>query len=429
MRILGIETSCDETAIAVIEMSHSKRYGQAARIKILSNVVLSQISIHRKFGGVVPNLAKREHQRNLVPILLKTLKEAKLVELGIKNYELVDKDKDRNSKFQILNSILEREPELFARIREYVLLLKPPKIDAIAVTAGPGLEPALWAGVNFARALSFLWKKPVIPVNHLEGHIYTATLGEHPIQKRQFQLRLPKLPTLVLIVSGGHTELVMMKKFGSYSIIGETRDDAAGEAFDKVARLLGLGYPGGPQISALAEISRTNADNKRTDAEMAKNSPCRSASYKNPQQSAFRLPRPMINSNDFDFSFSGLKTAVLYLLQDLRKKYSLKDLRAPIAKEFQDAVVEVLVAKTIRAAKKYKAKTIVLGGGVAANKLLRETIVREIKRQLPQTSYQLPSIKLTGDNALMIALAGYFLKKKKTRRELYANAGLRLGIK
>ncbi|MBI2639748.1 MAG: tRNA (adenosine(37)-N6)-threonylcarbamoyltransferase complex transferase subunit TsaD [Candidatus Sungbacteria bacterium] len=400
MVILGIETSCDETAIAVIEIGDPKK---KPRIKILSNIILSQIPFHRKFGGVVPNLAKREHQRNLAPILIRALKEA---ELRNSKSEIRNPKQIQNSKLQVLNSILEREPELLERFKKDVVPIRPPQVDAIAVTTGPGLEPALWTGVNFARALSFLWKKPIIPVNHLEGHIYTVMLGNRPALKQMFQLQELKPPTLVLIASGGHTELILMRKPGLYSVIGETRDDAAGEAFDKVARLLGLGYPGGPEIAAQAAKIKIGSSKLKIS-----------------------LPRPMIKSPDFDFSFSGLKTAVRYLLQDLQKKHSLKNLRGPISKEFQDAVVEVLVAKTIRAAKKFKVKSVILGGGVAANKLLRETLEKEVKRQLPSTTLHLPATSLTGDNALMIALAAYFSKKEKHWSKLRAIANMRLDKK
>src|SRR3989338_5665024 len=197
MRILAIETSCDETAIAVLEGLGSRGKGQE-KFKVLSNIVLSQIKIHKPFGGVVPNLAKREHQKNLPIVLKRALKESGISRL---------------------------------------------KIDAIAVTHGPGLEPALWMGINFAQELAQNWKKPLITVNHLEGHIYASWLSE----------RIPEFPLLALIVSGGHTELVLMKKHLDYKILGETRDDATGEAFDKVARMLKLGYPGGPEISKMAE--------------------------------------------------------------------------------------------------------------------------------------------------------------------------------
>ena len=468
MKILAIETSCDETAISIAEFSSVR--GQlrtkkprtdadsGTRIKILSNIISSQVKLHAKFGGVVPNLAKREHQRNLVPILLHALKDASFLnyELGIKNNgKRTGGVNIHNSKFIILNSVLEREPELFARMVQKVLPLKPPPIDAIAVTYGPGLAPALWVGVNFAKALSYLWNKPLIPVNHMEGHLYSALLQinrGHPERgegtnygklKRSFGLRPQddtrnnwftitniKFPALALLVSGGHTELVLMRGHGKFKVIGETLDDAAGEAFDKVARLLGLPYPGGPAISALAETEIPNSKFQIPNKFKIQNSKFK-----------IKLPRPMINSKDYNFSFSGLRTAVLYLIQDLIKQYSLAKIRQPIAYEFQNAVVDVLVSKTICAAKEYKVKTVLLGGGVAANKLLRKRLTEELKRELQHSTFYLPQSSFTGDNALMVAIAAhyqwashaqkgraaYFGKNKKTAwKNIQADANLKL---
>src|SRR3989344_2099089 len=399
MRILGIETSCDESGVAVIEVSgsHTKPL-----VRVLANVVSSQVKLHAKFGGVVPNLAKREHQRNLVPILLTALKEA-----GLRNpnFEIRISKLIKNSKLQILNYTLEREPELLKQFTNKILPLAMPKIDAIAVTYGPGLAPALWVGVNFAKALSLIWNKPVIPVNHLEGHIYTNLLPVNwKIQNSGFRIQNFLFPALCLIVSGGHTELVFIKKYGSYKIIGETLDDAAGEAFDKVAKMLGLGYPGGPKISKLAESFKI-----------------KNLKFK------ISLPRPMIKSNDYKFSFSGLKTAVLYFLQFHTEFLKSKAGKAAVACEFQKAAVDVLVSKTIRAAKEYKVKTLMIGGGVAANKLLRERLASESKNKLLHTTFYLPPTNVTGDNALMIGIAAVFGKNKKTRRELRAEPNLRLG--
>ncbi len=409
MVILGIETSCDETAIAVIEMSDSRA---KPRVKVLSNIISSQAKLHAKFGGVVPHLAKREHQKNLVPILLQALRESQPLESRNKKHESRGRSgrEIQDSKFMILDSILEREPDLFARIVPKVLPLQPPDIDAIAVTVGPGLAPALWVGINFARALAYLWKKPLIPVNHLEGHILTNLLQEVGGRKDQearmknfkqltaYPLSPITFPALCLIVSGGHTELVLMSGYGRYRIIGETLDDAAGEAFDKVAKMMRLGFPGGPIISRLAE--RGNS-------------------------AAFEFPRPMIRSENFNFSFSGLKTAVLYTIRDLKKinQEKIKD----IAASFEQAVVDVLVAKTVRAARQYKAKTVMIGGGVAANKKLRAELGKALAAKYPSARYLVPRISLTGDNALMIALAGYFRRGKKTTwKNLQADANLRL---
>ena len=343
MKILAIETSCDETAIAVLDVNGST---SEPLFKVLSNQVLSQIKIHKKFGGVVPNLAMREHKKNLPVILAHALKESNL------------------------------SPSPLPLRRGGG---KGVGFDAIAVTNGPGLEPALWEGINFAKDLAKKWRVPLVPVNHLEGHIYASWLLRRPTSK---SVKSPKFPLLALIVSGGHTELVLMKKHLDYKILGETRDDAAGEAFDKVARMLGLGYPGGPLISKLAER------------------------WKTPGKGLF--PRPMINSPDFDFSFSGLKTAVLYYLRDNPRAN-----KAEVAYEFQQAVVDVLIKKTADALRKYKVKSLVVGGGVAANKLLRSSLSNRIAKSFPKISLHISPLWLTGDNASIIAVAAYFKAAKK----------------
>ena len=396
MKILAIETSCDETAIAIIEISGSHTQPE---FQVLSHLVSSQIELHAQFGGVVPNLAKREHERLLVPLLIKALKES-----GIWNRECGTRI--QNSKFsarggsasggQILNSILEREAELLTQVQKKIVPLPIPDIDAIAVTNGPGLAPALWAGINFAKALAFVWKKPIIPVNHMKGHLYSALLKRGK-NNGQFQIQHFKFPLIALLVSGGHTELVLMKKFGDYAIIGETLDDAAGEAFDKVARMMKLGYPGGPAIAVAAQKNTSSVRQ-------------------------FSLPRPMMSSKDYNFSFSGLKTAVLYALRDMPKG---KRVAAAMAKEFQDAVVDVLVAKTIRAVKEYHAKTLIVGGGVSANHLLREQLAKEVSR-LDNVRLFMPDRSLTGDNALMIAIAAYIDGKKKAPNLIGAEANMRL---
>ncbi|MBI2640832.1 MAG: tRNA (adenosine(37)-N6)-threonylcarbamoyltransferase complex transferase subunit TsaD [Candidatus Sungbacteria bacterium] len=423
MRILSIETSCDETAIAIAEFSGPQK---SPKIKILSNIVSSQVKLHAKFGGVVPNLAKREHQKNLPLVLLRALKEGRFSiskpQFLISNQIQKSLPGRQAGKVQKIEKILGREAELLKQFKKRIVPLAPPKLDAIAVTYGPGLAPALWAGVNFARALAYLWGTPLIPVNHMAGHLYSALLQASPRHSerseesnRSFGLRPQddrgqydivnvSFPALALLVSGGHTELVLMRGHGKFKILGETLDDAAGEAFDKVARILGLGYPGGPALSALAERSNQLlvTSNK------------------------IKLPRPMLNSKDYNFSFSGLKTAVLYLTRDLGLQKT-KKLRPLIAKEFQDAVVEVLVSKTIRAAKEYKAKTILLGGGVAANKLLRERLVDTLKKGMPLALCYLPLASLTGDNALMIAVTARFTGKKKALDKVGADANVKLG--
>jgi len=447
MKILAIETSCDETAIAIAEFSGPK---SRPRISILSNIVSSQIAIHKKFGGVVPNLARREHEKNLAPILITALKEAKFlnpksefrnpkqIQNSTPTPKGVGAPTESVGEFRKIEEILAREPELSKQFAKHILPLPKPEIDSIAVTYGPGLAPALWVGVNFARALAVLWEKPLIPINHMAGHFYSAFLQKNgvnskseyrnsksrfhrgsstesgQIQNSKFKIQSISFPALGLLVSGGHTELVYAKGHGKWKIIGETRDDAAGEAFDKVARILGLEYPGGPALSALAEreipISKSQFSNKFQILN---------------SKFQIKLPRPMINSDNFDFSFSGLKTAVLYLVRDLGEKRT-KKLRPLIAKEFQDAVVDVLVKKTIRAAKAFKAKTVLLGGGVAANRLLRKKLGDAIKKEIPKASYHLPVTNLAGDNALMIAIAAHFIGKKKAWNKVHADANLRL---
>lgn len=335
MIILSIETSCDETGIALIEAKNKN-------VKVLANLVSSQIETHRPFGGVVPHLAKREHQKNL-PILLNQI---------TKSYKL-----------------------------------KAMNCDFIAVTQGPGLSPCLWTGINFAQELAQKFNKPLLGINHLKGHIYINRLKHQDM----------KFPILTLIVSGGHTQLVYLKKIGHYQIIGETQDDAAGEAFDKVARLLNLGYPGGPEISKLA----ATGDPKKFD-----------------------FPRPMINSKNYDFSFSGLKTAVLYLVKGLYPKAKPLKLTpenvADVCASFEQAAVDVLIYKTLLAAKNLKPKTLILGGGVAANKKLRKTLKLQIAKEFPGIACLLSPNNMTGDNALMIALAALAeIKLLKPFKNLY----------
>lgn len=322
MNILSIETSCDETAAAIIKASRG-------RIEIVSNIVSSQIEIHKKFGGVVPEVAAREHVRNIGWVIDEALKKAGLSEKNI---------------------------------------------DLVGVTAGPGLITSLMVGVETAKTLSFAWKKSAVPVNHMYGHIAANFL--QPIN----------FPALCLVISGGHTELVLLKNHHQFKKIGQTVDDAAGEAFDKVAKLLDLGYPGGPIVSAMAEKFKISNEKFKIS-----------------------LPRPMLYSHDFNFSFSGLKTAVLYTVKKIKNLD--KDKKAEICHEFQRAVMDVLVSKTIKAAKKYKVKTVMMAGGVAANKKLRselENAVREIN-----LDFRVPEFKLCTDNAAMIGVATAFLARNK----------------
>lgn len=391
MKILAIETSCDDTGIAILE------YDRTTQPKILADFVSSQIKIHAPWGGVVPMLAKREHQRNLLPLLKKALE--KNPKSQIPNSKQIPSPK---SKIETLNKILEREPELLKKLLPFLKKHSRPDIDYIAVTHGPGLEPALWVGVNFARALSFWWNIPLLAINHIEGHLCANFSSQKIIADKKL------FPALALIVSGGHTQLILIKKLGRYKIIGETRDDAAGEAFDKVAKMLGLGYPGGPIISHLAAQSLNRSVIQPLNR--------------------FSLPRPMLNSGDFDFSFSGLKTAVLYLLQKMAPA-QIKKLTPAIAAEFQQAVIDVLTAKTLAAAKEYNAQTIILAGGVAANKALGNSL--SFAASTSSLNFLVPPINLCMDNAAMIALAAYWqLDQKRAKlanwQSLKANANLRI---
>jgi N6-L-threonylcarbamoyladenine synthase len=304
MLLLGIETSCDETAVGVVEDGR----------RLLSNVVASQAAVHARYGGVVPEVASRHHIEAMVGVVKAALTEAKA---------------------------------------------QPEDLEGIAVTSGPGLAGALLVGVNTAKTLAFAWDKPLISVNHLEGHIYANWLGE----------QVPEFPAVVLIVSGGHSELVLAEDHGKYRLLGRTRDDAAGEAFDKAARVLGLGFPGGPAIERTAREAKARPP---------------------------RLPRAWLGES-CDFSFSGLKTAVSRLAAEAR--YPVPD----IAAGFQESVVDVLVSKTVRAVNTYGAACVLLSGGVAANGPLRQALAD--KSPVPVWA---PPISLCTDNGAMIAAAGFY---------------------
>lgn len=349
MKILAIETSCDETAVALLNINGAL---EKPDIKVLGNTLLSQVALHEQYGGVYPNLAKREHEKNLPPLLEQTLKEA------------------------VIN-----DPQLTTD-----------DIDIIAVTNGPGLEPALWVGINFAVELGKKWNKPVIPVNHMEGHLVSVLFRDENAKIKNQNEKL-ELPALGLLVSGGHTELVHIKDFGNYEIIGRTRDDAVGEAFDKTARMLGLPYPGGPEISRLAEKARKRSANDK-----------------------IKLPRPMIHSKNLDFSFSGLKTAVLYRL---KTEKGLNDkFKADMARAFEDAAVEVLIEKTRKALFELgdKTRTLIVAGGVSANAHLSQEL-EKLMGKFSNIVLRMPTKLLTIDNAIMIGIAA-FIKIKKTPETL-----------
>lgn len=367
MLILSIETSCDETAISLVKTNGDF---PNATYEILGNALHSQIDIHAEFGGVFPQVAKREHAKALVPMLIKSLEEAELL-------EEIPTDINQNQADKIKLS-LEREEGLADFLLEFFEKYSLPDIEMIAVTSGPGLEPALWVGISFAKALASITKCPVVPVNHMEGHILASlydVVEDNAIAQIQF-------PAITLLVSGGHTEIVLMLNWNKYEKIGETRDDAVGEAFDKVARMMGLPYPGGPEIGRRAALART--------AELPP--------YREP------LPRPMLHSDDFDFSFSGLKTAVRYSIDG---KELTENEKNALARDFEDAAIEVLLKKTTKAIDHYQAQTLIIGGGVSANNYLRSTFTETLLASHPTVEIYLPHRNLSTDNSIMIALAGH----------------------
>ncbi len=336
MLILGIESSCDETGAAVIQ-GNSK----SGRVKLLSNSLASSLAIHSETGGIIPENAAREQVKYIIPVIKDALEKA-----GI----------------------------------------KPKDLDAIAVTYGPGLIGSLLVGVETAKTLSYVYKKPLIPTNHLYGHIYANFIDQGNGSDIEF-------PAVGLIVSGGHTDLVLIKKHGEIKWLGGTRDDAAGEAMDKIGRLLGLPYPGGPHIEKKAKKG-------------------------NPK--VYNFPTPL-NDKSFDFSFSGLKTAVLREVKD--KKMDEKNV-SDICANVQKVIVGVLIKKTLVAAEKFGARSILLGGGVAANQTLRDELLQNTKYKLSNTEVFVPDRKLCTDNAAMIAAAAFYNDQTVNWQKVEANPGL-----
>src|ERR1035437_4063190 len=373
MLTLAIETSGDETAVCLLE---TRQHAAGTEYKILGNLILSQVALHAQYGGVFPIMAKREHAAHLVQLIEKLLKDA-----GVTFTE-------NNKKTEKVTALLqEKAADLLGHLLHSSLVNEKPSIDRIAVTKGPGLEPALWVGINCAHALHILWDIPIVAVNHMEGHILGSLLPSSEKRDAFHILRPATFPALALLISGGHTELALVKTIGDYNIIGKTKDDAVGEAFDKVARMLGLPYPGGPQISVLAEKAEKKSDEK---------------SGETPKIS---LPRPMLHSKDLDFSFSGLKTSVLYLIRELGGIEKIDDAtKSAIAKEFQNAVTDVLITKTKKAFDTQDVNTLILGGGVVANTQIKKAF--EALAEEYDIPLYMPPEGVSGDNALMIALAG-----------------------
>jgi N6-L-threonylcarbamoyladenine synthase len=433
MITLGIETSCDETALAIIE---TRANNGNIECRVISSMVNSQADLHANFGGVFPSLAKREHSKNLLPMLKQIL--IKYNEISNPNFAPADgrssttltdeqflkifKQFSNDPKKQ--NSDLLNSFEALKADSEFLKIV--PRIDRIAVTEGPGLEPALWVGITFARIISALWSIPLVPVNHMEGHIMGSLLDSDENNGEWQKLKPLSFPAIALLISGGHTELVLInneyesaesknptntnfivtKNADSlglkYTILGKTKDDAVGEAFDKTARLLGLPYPGGQHISRLAKEA------------VAENI-----------LSTVKLPRPMIHSKDFDFSFSGLKTAVLYAVRDEEKTNNTlgETFKKGLAREFEASVRDTLDSKLRKALEETGAKTIIVGGGVSANHTLREAF-EKTAREFDLPLY-LPLTTVSGDNALMIALAGA-LDTKEHIADLRAQGTMKL---
>ena len=439
IKILAIESSCDETAAAVIsgchpersEGSHQKDSSSTTQNDnfcepvILSNIVSSQADLHAKTGGVVPEVASRAHIEAIVPVISEALIEAQ------KKQDTRDNNQtNNNSTIQQFNNEYQKAIGLLS------------DIDYIAVTVGPGLIGSLLVGYNAAKTLAYANNLPIVPINHIEGHIYSAfsreisnseflpprqAEGETGISNQipnsktqnnstiqQFNNQL-KFPILALTVSGGHTSLTLMKDHGEYETIGQTLDDAAGEAFDKVAKLLDLGYPGGPAVSKLAAQFRSASQKSKAmpaGRQVESRKPGALYNFKlDNLKTGVVFPRPILNDGTFNFSFSGLKTAVLQRVIDLRKIHGEKlsdDIKSEICAAFEDAVVDVLVTKSLRAIVKYKPKAFVLAGGVAANKFLRAEMKSKIENSGSGIDLLIPPISLCGDNAAMIGLAAYY---------------------
>lgn len=357
---LAIETSCDDTSVSVLRAKEDGK-GRLKKIEALSNVVSSQTELHAGYGGVYPFLAKREHQKNLPVVFERAVKKTGLS-----------------------------------------------KLEFIAVTQGPGLDPCLWTGINFAQDLAKKYNLPLVGANHLEAHflanLLTLGVGEDEFAKNY-------LPAVCLVVSGGHTLLFLATGIGDYKLLGQTVDDAAGECFDKAARILGLGYPGGPEIAKYAAYHSVEVKpplKPPLNLRFNKSSGgLTSTTSTTSEPLAVKLPRPMINKKNYNFSFSGLKTAILYFHQkQTEKTKKMPEYLQAMSYEIQQAIVEVLVSKTARAAKEFAARSIIIGGGVSANSALRQAMQKAADEL--EIRFLSPAVDLSVDNAAMAGAAGYF---------------------
>mgnify|MGYP001585396503 CR=1 FL=1 len=411
IKILAIESSCDETAAAVITETtvdgrqttgqERKSSGSLSSVGnrpvILSNIVSSQIDLHAKTGGVVPEVASRAHMEAIMPVIQEALETARETqELG-NRLRVTKPVSSSGERYTAMSADRQAGKRITATDTGIVTVNRKPSamdlfsdLTHIAVTNGPGLIGSLLVGFNAAKSLAYAKDLPVIPINHIEGHIFSALCAERQKAKVERQIyecmENYQYPLLALVVSGGHTSLIYAKSEGKYQVIGETLDDAAGEAFDKVAKLLKLGYPGGPKISKKAMIFR----------------------QKNISGTII-FPRPLLKENNFNFSFSGLKTAVLREVID--SKYLDEDKKQEISAAFEDAVVDVLVSKSMKAYDKLKPNTFVLAGGVSANEKLRKTLDEAVFKQSGKRLL-IPPLSLCGDNAAMIGIAAYYHIKR-----------------
>jgi len=441
IKILAIETSCDETAAAVIDEVDvvddgatrsriSSLQSGMTRPVVLSNIVSSSVDLHAKTGGIVPEVASREQMKCMVPVVSAALLSSRAHSTalraggGVERSSATEKD---------IYTLAPQGVEMTdnSDYQQSIKLLDG--ITHIAVTAGPGLIGSLLVGFNAAKTLAYAKNLPIIPINHIEGHIYSAFSGEirNPNIEilNKSQNSKSQFPIIILTVSGGHTMLVLMRDHGKYELLGQAIDDAVGEAYDKVARLLGLGYPGGPAISELAEQFRNRVASTEEQVPSARNSELGT-------HDSILLPRPIMRDGTFNFSFSGLKTAVLIWTKKIcaeKKLDSAEDIdlmtKRKICAEFEESVADVLSAKLSRAVEKYQPKSIIFAGGVSANNYLVESIKYKVIGIDKNIQFLTPSRNMTGDNAAMIGLAAYYHIKcgdVSSWRDIKVDANLKL---